>query len=67
MQQVAQQNGVALISPANTTPDLTQGKDWKQNKRVRQFSTYFRTATTDEVQRLRRPVRLGEGEVQDAT
>ncbi|MFH8343239.1 branched-chain amino acid ABC transporter substrate-binding protein [Streptomyces sp. NPDC018045] len=50
MQQVAQQNGVALISPANTTPDLTQGKDWKQNKRVRQFSTYFRTATTDEVQ-----------------
>lgn len=50
MQQVAQQNGVALISPANTTPDLTQGKDWKQNKRTRQFSTYFRTATTDEVQ-----------------
>ncbi len=50
MQQVAQQNGVVLISPANTTPDLTQGKDWKQNKRVRQFSTYFRTATTDEVQ-----------------
>ncbi|MET9295959.1 branched-chain amino acid ABC transporter substrate-binding protein [Streptomyces sp. NPDC003077] len=50
MQQVAQQNGVTLISPANTTPDLTQGKDWKQDKRTRQFSTYFRTATTDEVQ-----------------
>ncbi|MEU2363422.1 branched-chain amino acid ABC transporter substrate-binding protein [Streptomyces noursei] len=50
MQQVAQQNGVTLISPANTTPDLTQGKDWKKNKRTRQFPTYFRTATTDEVQ-----------------
>ncbi|MCA6091753.1 branched-chain amino acid ABC transporter substrate-binding protein [Streptomyces sp. SCA3-4] len=50
MQQVAQANNVALISPANTTPDLTQGKDWKDNNRKRQFSTYFRTATTDEVQ-----------------
>ncbi|WP_344573942.1 branched-chain amino acid ABC transporter substrate-binding protein [Streptomyces lunalinharesii] len=50
MQQVAQQNGVTLISPANTTPDLTQGKDWRKNKRTRQFPTYFRTATTDEVQ-----------------
>ncbi|EXU89433.1 branched-chain amino acid ABC transporter substrate-binding protein [Streptomyces noursei] len=50
MQQVSQQNGVTLISPANTTPDLTQGKDWKKNKRTRQFPAYFRTATTDEVQ-----------------
>ncbi|MBT2385045.1 branched-chain amino acid ABC transporter substrate-binding protein [Streptomyces sp. ISL-11] len=50
MQQVAQSNNVALISPANTTPDLTQGKDWKQNNRKRQFTTYFRTSTTDEVQ-----------------
>ncbi|ARZ70644.1 Extracellular ligand-binding receptor [Streptomyces albireticuli] len=50
MQQVAQSNNIALISPANTTPDLTQGKDWKQDKRKRQFSTYFRTSTTDEVQ-----------------
>ncbi|MBC2877159.1 MULTISPECIES: branched-chain amino acid ABC transporter substrate-binding protein [Streptomyces] len=50
MQQVAQSNTVALISPANTTPDLTQGKDWKQDQRKRQFTTYFRTATTDEVQ-----------------
>ncbi|WP_190132487.1 branched-chain amino acid ABC transporter substrate-binding protein [Streptomyces mashuensis] len=50
MQQVAQANNLALISPANTTPDLTQGKDWKQNNRKRQFTTYFRTATTDEVQ-----------------
>ncbi len=50
MQQISQQNGLTLISPANTTPDLTQGKDWKQNKRVRQFPTYFRTATTDEIQ-----------------
>ncbi|WP_189304832.1 branched-chain amino acid ABC transporter substrate-binding protein [Streptomyces albospinus] len=50
MQQVSQQNNLTLISPANTTPDLTQGKDWKKNNRVRQFPTYFRTATTDEVQ-----------------
>ncbi|MCD9142234.1 branched-chain amino acid ABC transporter substrate-binding protein [Streptomyces albireticuli] len=50
MQQVAQSNNIALISPANTTPDLSQGKDWKQDKRKRQFSTYFRTSTTDEVQ-----------------
>ncbi|MBH1936339.1 branched-chain amino acid ABC transporter substrate-binding protein [Streptomyces sp. AV19] len=50
MQQVAQSSNIALISPANTTPDLTQGKDWKQDKRKRQFTTYFRTATTDEVQ-----------------
>ncbi|MEU5210634.1 branched-chain amino acid ABC transporter substrate-binding protein [Streptomyces sp. NPDC020742] len=50
MQQVSKQNNVVLISPANTTPDLTQGPDWKKNKRVRQFPTYFRTATTDEVQ-----------------
>ncbi|KNB53063.1 branched-chain amino acid ABC transporter substrate-binding protein [Streptomyces caatingaensis] len=50
MQQVAQSNTIALISPANTTPDLTQGKDWKQNHRKRQFTTYFRTSTTDEVQ-----------------
>lgn len=50
MQQVAQANDVTLVSSANTTPDLTQGKSWKQDKRERQFSTYFRTSTTDEVQ-----------------
>ncbi|WP_433859865.1 branched-chain amino acid ABC transporter substrate-binding protein [Streptomyces kronopolitis] len=50
MQQVSKQNNLTLISPANTTPDLTQGPDWRKNKRVRQFPTYFRTATTDEVQ-----------------
>lgn len=50
MQQVSKQNNLTLISPANTTPDLTQGPDWRKNNRVRQFPTYFRTATTDEVQ-----------------
>ncbi|RXS71985.1 branched-chain amino acid ABC transporter substrate-binding protein [Streptomyces sp. TM32] len=50
MQQVSKQNNLTLISPANTTPDLTQGPDWRKNKRVRPFPTYFRTATTDEVQ-----------------
>ncbi|MFF4698726.1 branched-chain amino acid ABC transporter substrate-binding protein [Streptomyces chattanoogensis] len=50
MQQVSKQNNLTLISPANTTPDLTQGPAWRKDKRVRQFPTYFRTATTDEVQ-----------------
>ncbi|KIZ18318.1 branched-chain amino acid ABC transporter substrate-binding protein [Streptomyces natalensis] len=50
MQQVSKQNNVTLISPANTTPDLTQGPGWRKNNRARQFPTYFRTATTDEVQ-----------------
>lgn len=50
MQKIAQNNGLAMVSPANTTPDLSQGKDWKKDVRKRQFSTYFRTATTDEVQ-----------------
>jgi branched-chain amino acid transport system substrate-binding protein len=37
------------ISPANTNPSLTQGADWKTNKK-RQYETYFRTATTDAIQ-----------------
>ncbi|MFF4953651.1 branched-chain amino acid ABC transporter substrate-binding protein [Streptomyces chattanoogensis] len=50
MQQVSKQNNLTLISPANTTPDLTQGPAWRKDQRARQFPTYFRTATTDEVQ-----------------
>ena len=41
--------GIAMVSPANTNPSLTQGADYLTSKK-RQFDTYFRTATTDAVQ-----------------
>ncbi|WP_202233107.1 branched-chain amino acid ABC transporter substrate-binding protein [Actinacidiphila reveromycinica] len=47
MQQVFATANMVEISPANTNPDLTQGKDWATGKKVRPFKTYFRTATTD--------------------
>ncbi|SEF65213.1 amino acid/amide ABC transporter substrate-binding protein, HAAT family [Actinacidiphila yanglinensis] len=47
MQQVFATANMVEISPANTNPDLTQGKDWASGKKVRPFKTYFRTATTD--------------------
>ncbi|NJQ02200.1 branched-chain amino acid ABC transporter substrate-binding protein [Streptomyces zingiberis] len=50
MQKAFDQADMALISPANTAPELTQGKDWRDGKKVRPFKTYFRTSTTDAVQ-----------------
>jgi branched-chain amino acid transport system substrate-binding protein len=47
MQQVFANANMVEISPSNTTPALTQGKDWASGKKVRPFKTYFRTATTD--------------------
>ncbi|WP_329179878.1 MULTISPECIES: branched-chain amino acid ABC transporter substrate-binding protein [unclassified Streptomyces] len=47
MQQVFANANMVEISPANTNPALTQGKDWATGKKVRPFPTYFRTATTD--------------------
>ncbi|MFD9910379.1 branched-chain amino acid ABC transporter substrate-binding protein [Streptomyces sp. NPDC059063] len=38
------------ISPANTGTELTQGDGWKTGDKKRQFKTFFRTATTDQVQ-----------------
>ncbi|MEW2619693.1 branched-chain amino acid ABC transporter substrate-binding protein [Streptomyces sp. NPDC048106] len=49
MQQVLNTANMVQISPSNTAPELTQGKDW-QTKKVRPFKTYFRTATTDALQ-----------------
>jgi len=40
---------IVQVSPANTGPSLTQGKDWKTAP-VRTYPTYFRTVTTDAVQ-----------------
>ncbi|MFF5962385.1 branched-chain amino acid ABC transporter substrate-binding protein [Streptomyces collinus] len=49
MQQVFASANMVQISPANTAPELTQGKNWQSDKK-RPFKTYFRTATTDELQ-----------------
>jgi branched-chain amino acid transport system substrate-binding protein len=49
MQQVFASANMVQISPSNTNPELTQGKDWQTNKK-RPYKTYFRTATTDALQ-----------------
>ena len=49
MQQVFASADMAQISPSNTNPELTQGKNWQTDKK-RPYKTYFRTATTDELQ-----------------
>lgn len=41
---------VTLISPANTSPSLTQGPDYATGTKKRPFPSYFRVATTDAVQ-----------------
>ncbi|WP_242585953.1 branched-chain amino acid ABC transporter substrate-binding protein [Streptomyces sp. MST-110588] len=50
MQQVFATANLVEISPSNTNPALTQGKEWTTGKKVRAYKTYFRTATTDAVQ-----------------
>ncbi|WP_189492021.1 branched-chain amino acid ABC transporter substrate-binding protein [Streptomyces antnestii] len=49
MQQVFDTAGLVEISPSNTAPELTQGKNW-QTAKSRDYKTYFRTATTDALQ-----------------
>lgn len=49
MQQVFATANMVQISPSNTAPELTQGKNWQTDK-SRPFKTYFRTATTDALQ-----------------
>ncbi|MEU6216049.1 branched-chain amino acid ABC transporter substrate-binding protein [Streptomyces sp. NPDC047022] len=49
MQQVFASANMVEISPSNTNPALTQGKDWQTSK-TRPYKTYFRTATTDALQ-----------------
>lgn len=49
MQQVFTSANMVEISPSNTSPDLTQGKNWQTDKK-RPYKTYFRTATTDALQ-----------------
>ncbi|MFC5911505.1 branched-chain amino acid ABC transporter substrate-binding protein [Streptacidiphilus monticola] len=50
MQKIFNDANLVEISPANTNPQLTQGPDWATGKKVRQFKSYFRTATTDAIQ-----------------
>lgn len=47
MQQVFNSANMVEISPSNTNPALTQGKNWATGTKTRPFKTYFRTATTD--------------------
>jgi branched-chain amino acid transport system substrate-binding protein len=49
MQQVFATANLVEISPSNTAPELTQGKNWQTGK-SRPYKTYFRTATTDALQ-----------------
>lgn len=49
MQKVFASANMVEISPSNTDPSLTQGKDWATSK-TRPYKTYFRTATTDALQ-----------------
>ncbi len=49
MQKVFDDAKLVQVSPANTGPSLSQGPDWR-TKKVRQYKSYFRTATTDAIQ-----------------
>ncbi|GGZ92270.1 branched chain amino acid ABC transporter substrate-binding protein [Streptomyces spiroverticillatus] len=50
MQKPLNDAKLTQISPANTGTELTQGDGWKTGDKKRQFATFFRTATTDQVQ-----------------
>ncbi|WP_330295839.1 branched-chain amino acid ABC transporter substrate-binding protein [Streptomyces sp. NBC_00503] len=50
MQKVFDDAKLVQISPANTSPSLTQGPKWATGEKVRTYKSYFRTATTDAVQ-----------------
>ncbi|MCM2414740.1 branched-chain amino acid ABC transporter substrate-binding protein [Streptomyces sp. RKAG290] len=50
MQKPLNDASLTQISPANTGTELTQGENWKTGDKKRPFKTYFRTATTDQIQ-----------------
>ncbi|SEL72295.1 branched-chain amino acid ABC transporter substrate-binding protein [Streptacidiphilus jiangxiensis] len=50
MQKIFDEANLVEVSPANTNPSLTQGPSWGTGTKVRQFKSYFRTATTDAIQ-----------------
>jgi branched-chain amino acid transport system substrate-binding protein len=50
MQKIFDNAKLVEVSPANTAPELSQGKDWQTGTKARPFESYFRTSTTDAVQ-----------------
>ncbi|MGC5542258.1 branched-chain amino acid ABC transporter substrate-binding protein [Streptomyces griseus] len=50
MQKPLNDAKLTQVSPANTGTELTQGNDWKTGDKKRPFASYFRTATTDQIQ-----------------
>ncbi|MEU8435384.1 branched-chain amino acid ABC transporter substrate-binding protein [Streptomyces sp. NPDC029216] len=50
MQKVFDDAKLTQISPANTSPSLTQGPKWAEGQKARTYKSYFRTATTDAIQ-----------------
>ena len=48
VQPILDKANIAMVSPANTNPTLTQGD--KPNAKARPFKSYFRVATTDAIQ-----------------
>ncbi|MEU1814320.1 branched-chain amino acid ABC transporter substrate-binding protein [Streptomyces roseifaciens] len=50
MQGVFARADLTQVSPANTSPELSQGDNWLKGEKKRPFKTYFRTATTDIIQ-----------------
>jgi branched-chain amino acid transport system substrate-binding protein len=49
-QQAYNDANIVMISPANTTVDLTQGPNWTKGDRQRPYASYFRVSTTDAIQ-----------------
>ncbi|WP_434098417.1 caspase, EACC1-associated type [Streptomyces mirabilis] len=50
MQKTFYDAHLTQISPSNSAPALTLGKDWQQGTVVRPYNTYFRTMANDTVQ-----------------
>lgn len=50
MQKPLDDASLTQVSPANTGTELTQGNNWKTGDKQRPYKTYFRTATTDQIQ-----------------
>lgn len=50
MQKPLNDAKLTQVSPANTGTELTQGNAWKSGDKKRPYASYFRTATTDQIQ-----------------
>ncbi|MFJ6612125.1 branched-chain amino acid ABC transporter substrate-binding protein [Streptomyces sp. NPDC091289] len=50
MQKPLNDAKLTQVSPANTGTELTQGNNWKSGDKKRPYASYFRTATTDQIQ-----------------